>query len=182
MGVGRGRSRFAEVTFHVFSKPLHPDWFVVREHRRLCRQGWEADVRIIDRGHVVVFRSGLVWLTEVLAAPETELPDSGRLFQSRIKRERTATLHPSPLIEYQTAFEVEHVDPEVFTHLSEEMSLDTAHFRLFHRSSTENRMAPASISHLRFDARARGLIVHSFHTFPDECAIVRTQSMFELVL
>ena len=83
MGVGRGRSRFAEVTFHVFSKPLHPDWFVVREHRRLCRQGWEADVRIIDRGHVVVFRSGLVWLTEVLAAPETELPDSGRLFQSR---------------------------------------------------------------------------------------------------
>ncbi len=179
MGVGHGRSRFAEATFHVFSKPLHPDWFVVRQHRRLGMQGWEADVRIIDGGHVVGFRSASVWVTEVLAGPEAELPDGGRLLHSRIRHERTATLHPSPALEYQTAFEVERVDTEIFTHLSEEMSLDNSRLRLFHRASTKNRLAPAPVSHLRFDASARGLIVHSFHTFPDECAIVRTQSLFE---
>ena len=40
-------------------------------------------------------------------------------------------------------------------------------------------MDPAPISHIRFEARARGLIIHAFHTFPEERAIVRTQSLFE---
>ena len=40
-------------------------------------------------------------------------------------------------------------------------------------------MAPAPISHVRYEARARGLIVHAFHTFPEERAIVRSQSLIE---
>ncbi len=179
MGVGHGRSRFADLSFQVFGRPLHPDWFVVRRHRRLTLEGWEADVRIIDGGHVVVFRSGAVWLTEVLCGPETELPEGVRLFQSRIRHERTARLHPSPALEYQTAFEVEHVDPEIFAHLSDEMTLDAAHGRLFHQGSTENRLQSGPVAHLRFEARAGGLTVHTFHSFPEERAIVRTQSLFE---
>jgi hypothetical protein len=40
-------------------------------------------------------------------------------------------------------------------------------------------MAPAPITHLRYEARVKGLTVHAFHTFPDERAVVRTQSLFE---
>ena len=41
------------------------------------RREWEADVRIIEGGHAVIFGSGKVRLTEVLAGPETILPESG---------------------------------------------------------------------------------------------------------
>ena len=41
-------------------------------------------------------------------------------------------------------------------------------------------MAPAPFTHVHFEARARGLSVHAFHTFPDERAVVRTQSLFEI--
>ncbi len=179
MGVGHGRSRFADLSFHVFDRPVHPDWFSVRQHRRLTSQGWEADLRVIEGGHTVVFRSGTVWLTEVLSGPQTELPGAGRLFQSRVRHERTATLQPGAAVEYQTSFEVERVDPEVFAHLSDEMTLDAAPGRMFHRFAPENRLAPAPIVHIRFEARTRGLTVHAFHTYPEERAIVRTQSLFE---
>ena len=59
------------------------------------------------------------------------------------------------------------------------MTLDASRGRLFHRFAPLNRMAPAPISHIHFESRTRGLSVHAFHSFPDERAIVRTQSLFE---
>jgi hypothetical protein len=179
MGVRSGGLRVADLTFQVFNRALHPDWFAVRAFRRIARGNWEADVRIVAGGHVVIFRSGLVRLAEVLGGSETPLPESGVLFQSSIGHERSTTLRPGGPLEYQTCFEVERVDPQIFAHLSEEMTLDATPDRLYHRFRPANRMAPAPISHIRIDPRAQGLSIHSFHTFPDELAIVRTQSLFE---
>ena len=179
MGVSFGRSRVADLTFQVFSRSIHPDWFANRRHTRVTRGCWEADIRIIEGGHAVVFRSGLTRITEVLEGPEALLPETGLLFHSPIRHERTTTLRPHPGFEYHTCFEVERVEPEVFAHLSDEMTLDSHRGGLFHRFAPINRMEPAPISHLHFEARLRGLIVHSFHSFPEERAIVRTQSLFE---
>jgi hypothetical protein len=179
MGVSFGRSRVADLAFQVFSRSVHPDWFANRQHLRVTRAGWEADIRIIEGGHAVVFRAGAVRLSEILAGPDTPLPEPGLLFHSAIRHERTTTLRPNPTIEYQTCFEVEHVDPEVFAHLNDEMTLDTDRGRLFHRFTPINRMAPAPITHMHYEARQKGLILHTFHSFPEESAIVRTQSLFE---
>lgn len=179
MGVSFGRSRVADLAFQVFARPIHPDWFSVRQFRRIAQEGWEADLRIIEGGHAIIFRAGSVRLTEVLSGPETHLPEPGLLFHSPIRRERTTSLRPAGAVEYQTCFDVERVDPEVFAHLSDEMTVDAGRGRLFQRFAPSNRMAPAPISHLVFEARVRGLSVQAFHTFPDERAIVRTQSLFE---
>ncbi len=171
--------RVADLAFRVFGRPIHPDWFAVRAHRRVAVDGWQADIRIVEGGHAVVWRAGDVRLTEVLAGPSTALPESGLLFHSPIRHERAASLRPGMGIEYQACLEVERIDPEVFAHLCDEMALDAARDRLFHRSAGANRMAPASISHVAFESRAKGLLVHAFHSFPNERAIVRTQSLFE---
>ena len=179
MGVRHDRARITDLTLQVFSRAVHPEWFAVRAHVRVIQEGWEADVRIIEGGHAIVFRSGRVRLAEVLSGTAGALPDAGLLFHSRIRHERVARLHPNPSIEYQAAFEVERVDREVFTHLTEEMALDASRGRLFHRFAAANRLAPAPISHLRFEARKHSLSVYSFHSFPEENAIVRTQSLIE---
>jgi hypothetical protein len=179
MGVSFGRSRVADMAYQVFTRAIHPDWIAVRQHHRVGQDGWEADIRIIEGGHAVSFRAGQVRVTEVLAGPETHLPDLGLLFHSPIRRERSTTLRPGGELDYQACLDVERVDPEVFAHLSEEMALDASRGRLFHRFAPANRMAPAPISHIHIEARVRGLSIHAFHTFPDERAIVRTQSLFE---
>ena len=144
MGVSSGRSRVADLAFQVFNRTLHPDWFATREFRRVEQLGWEADLRIIDGGHAVVFRSGSIRLTEILSGPETTLPEAGLLFHSHLRRERSTILRPGGTIEYQSCLEVEQVDLEIFRHLCEEIRLDGSRNRLFHRFPSSNRLAPAA--------------------------------------
>jgi Protein of unknown function DUF2617 len=180
MGVRSGRSRVADLTFRVFDRTLHPDWLATREFRRVEQVGWEADLRIIDGGHAVVFRSGSIRLAEILSGPETALPEEGLRFHSHVRRERSATVRPGGGIEYQSCLDVEHVELEIFRHLCEEIRLDGSRNRLFHSFPSSNRLAPAPISHVVVTSRVNDLSIQWFHTFPDECAIVRTQSLFEL--
>jgi hypothetical protein len=180
MGVSFGRSSVSDLAFQVFNRAFHPDWFATRNFRRVEQTGWEADLRIIEGGHAIIFRSGSVRLTEILSGPETSLPDQGLLFHSQVRHERSAQIRPGSSIEYQSCFEVEHVDLEIFRHLSQEATLDAARDGLFHCFRASNRLAAAPISHIQITPRARDLSIQAFHTFPDECAIVRTQSLFEL--
>jgi hypothetical protein len=180
MGVRSGRSRVADLAFRVFGRALHPDWVATRRFTRIEQLGWEADLRIIDGGHALVFRSGLIRLSEILSGPETTLPEAGVLFHSHLRRERSTILQPGGSVEYQSCLDVEHVDLEIFRHLCEEIRLDGSRNRLFHSFPSSNRLAPAPISHLVINARVNDLSIQSFHTFPDECAIVRTQSLFEV--
>jgi hypothetical protein len=180
MGVSFGRSRVADLWFQVFNRSLHPDWFATRAFRRIESQGWQADLRIIEAGHAVHFHSGAIVLTEILSGPETVLPEPGLLFQSHLRHERSTHLRPGGIMEYQSCLEVERVDLEIFRHLCEELTVGTARDSLSHRFRSTNRLAPPPISQIHIDARIRHLAIQSFHTFPDECAIVRTQSLFEL--
>jgi hypothetical protein len=180
MGVSSGRSRIADLSFQVFGRSIHPDWLATRRHRRITQVGWEADVRIIEGGHAITWACGPVRLTEILCGPETPLPEPGLLFHSGVRHERSADLRPAPGIEYQSCFEVERVDPEVFAHLSDELTLDATRGALFHRFAASSRMAASPISRVHVESRARGLSIQSFHTFPDERAIVRAQSLFEV--
>lgn len=180
MGVGSGRSRVADLTVRVFNRTLHPDWLATRAFRRIEQIGWEADLRIIDGGHAVVFRSGSIRLAEVLSGPDTILPDTGLVFHSHLRRERTATVRPGGGIEYQSCLEVEQVDPEIFRHLCEEIRLDGSRNGLFYSFPSINRLAPVPISQVVISPRVNDLSIQWFHTFPDECAIVRTQSLFEV--
>lgn len=180
MGVSRTPSRVADLLFQVFNRGLHPDWFATRSFRRIEFQGWEADLRIIEGGHAVVFRAGAMLLTEVLSGPDSPVPETGRLFQAGLRKERSTILRPGGSIEYQSCLDSEQVDVEVFRHLSQETALDGSRNALFHAFRGNNRLLPAPVSMIKVTPRAGDLTIQSIHTFPEERAIVRTQSLFEL--
>ncbi len=180
MAVDSGHTHIGDLSFQIFARSLHPEWFRVRRHLRLLADPWEADVRIIEGGHAVIFRHGETRMTEVMCTSATELPEPGLLFHAPVRHERSTTLRPGPGFEYQTCFEVERVDRELFAHLTEEVTLDADRTGLFQRFSPSNRMAPAAISHIRVESLARGLSVQAFHTFPEDLAVVRVVSLFEM--
>lgn len=182
MGVRSGGPRVADLAFQVFDRTFHPEWFDVRAHRRYAQAGWEADLRVVDGGHVLLFGCGPVRVAEILTGPETELPEPPPLYRSAIRAERSAKLRPGPGVEYQTCFAAERIDAEVFAHLSEELIADEGRGSLFVRHGAASRMAPSPLSRIYVDARPRGLSIQAFHTFPDERAIVRSQTLIELHL
>lgn len=176
------RPKTPDLAFRVYNRTLHPDWFVVKDHKRIAKDGWVADVRLIDRGHVVIWSSGETRLTEVLISDGIELPHEGLLSESKVRGERITTLRPTIGVEYQSIVEVERNDPEVFAHLNEEIIRDSERAGLACAFPSPHRFAPSGLSQIVVEARARGLLIHTFHTFPDERSIVRTQSLFETKL
>ena len=48
------------------------------------------------------------------------------------------------------------------------------------RFNSSGRFALGAISYINIETRIRTLRVQAFHTFPDDCAIVKTQSVFEI--
>ena len=51
---------------------------------------------------------------------------------------------------------------------------------MLHRFDASGRMALGALSYINIESRARRLLVQAFHTFPDDCAIVKTNSVFQL--
>ncbi len=180
MSVSPGQTRVGDLLFQVFGRTLHPEWFSVHVHRRYAQAGWEADVRIVAGGHVVLWGCGRTRLAEVLAGPDTVLPEPGLLFRSPLRQERSTTIRPGSGTVYQTCFAVERLDPEVFTHLSDELATAPRRAALIHHAPGKTRLTPVALSRIEIDTRPGGLTLHAFHTFPDERAIVRTQSLFEV--
>jgi Protein of unknown function DUF2617 len=180
MGVSFGRSSVTDLAFRVYNRPLHPEWYSTCAFRRVEFRGWRADVRIIEGGHAAIFRSGSICLCEVLCGPETGLPETGLVFHSQLKHEHSAALAPGGSVEYHMCFEVEQVDPEVFRNLCEEAARDSVPEGLFHSFRATNRLSPPPISQIHIDSTSRSLSIQVFHSFPEERAIVRTQSRYDI--
>ena len=180
MGAGTRGIRVADRTLRVFERALHPEWFSVRAHERFSLGHWEADVRIVEGGHVIVFGGGETRVAEVFGGPETVLPPQGMLLNAPVRRERSVVLHPGGRIVYQACLEVERVDPEVFRHLCEEMIFDARGGRLFHAFPSANRMRPGALSHIRVDRLAAGASIQTFHSFPEDLAVFRSQTLIEI--
>jgi hypothetical protein len=76
-------------------------------------------------------------------------------------------------------FQLEPVEPEVFWTFQHELLRDGERQGLLHRFDSSGRMALGAISYINVETRNCSLLVQAFHTFPDDCAIVKSQSLFE---
>ncbi len=129
-------------------------------------------------GHVITWENNDVLLTEVTAAADQELPERRRLLNYRLRNEHTARLTCAHGIHYEASFQVEVLAPEIFLHIHDEILIDGSKRGFLH--SFPNRDQPiAPLGFISAEGRAGCLILSTFHTFPDEYTVVKTQSLIE---
>ncbi|MBW3543789.1 MAG: DUF2617 family protein, partial [Planctomycetes bacterium] len=180
MKVDFARPDVSDLVLHVYGRSVHPELFDVYAATPVWYDAYEAVLRICDGGHTVSFRTADQAVTEVAAGRGNPLPQHKRLLEQRLRGCRDEALRfPNGLV-YQVSFQLERLEPEVFLKLHEELLGDCARANLAHRFPPQTRLAPGPLSLIRTDAAPRSLLVHAFHTFPESCAVVRTQSLFEL--
>lgn len=174
------RPKVAELLFRLYGRPLHPELFVVHTSRTVQRGEYEAKVDITSAGHVVTWRYGGMTLTEVAASAQHPLPERRRLLSYRLKGSRHDRVECRGGVSYSVDFQLEPVEPELFWVFQEELAFDGERQGMLHKFDSSGRIAMGALSYINVEARNRSLMVQAFHTFPDDYAIVKSQSVFRL--
>jgi Protein of unknown function DUF2617 len=179
MGVDFLRPPVCDLVFQLYGRPLHPELFDILAVRKIRREDYELTVRITRTGHVISWENPDVYLTEVTAAADQQLPERRRLLDYRLRNEHTGTLACAHGVHYQMSFQVEVLPPEIFVHVHEEILADGSKCGLLHNFPSHNRLLLAPLGFIAAEARPGCLFISSFHTFPGEYTVIKTQSLIE---
>jgi hypothetical protein len=174
------RPKVAELVFQLYGRSLHPELFEMHAQRLIERADYQASVAITSAGHLVTWRKAGITLTEVAASGTQPLPHKRRLLSHRLCGERSDRVECRGGILYETSFQLEMVEPEVFWTFQQELCTDGGRHGILHRFDSSGRMALGALSWLNVESRTKSLLVQAFHTFPDDLAIVKSQSLFEV--
>ena len=178
MGVNLLRPRVADLVFQVYGSALHPEFFDIVAERRIRREDYEVVVRITRAGHAMTWENRKFSLTEVTSTSDQDLPDH-HLIQCRMRGEQSESLRGPGGISYQTSFQTEILPPEIFHHVHEEIRSDGGKRGLLHNFQPRNRLFLAPLGMVAVEARTGCIIITSFHTFPDQLTVVKSQSLIE---
>jgi len=174
------RPKVAELSFQLYGRSLHPELFETHQTRTLSRGGYTAQVNITSAGHVITWQYAGMTLTEVAASSHQPLPERRRLLSRQLTGERKDKVQCRGGIEYRFNFSLETVDPRFFRSMQQELMVEGSEYQLIHNFDSSGRMALGAFSFINMEARDRSVLFQVLHTFPDDGAIVKTESQFQL--
>ncbi len=178
MGVVFVRPRVAEVVFRVYDRPLHPEFFDVAATRSVERDNYRLVVRLTRTGHTLSWTNGQTHIEEVTVTLEQQLPDTGIRLTHRFDNRRRARCDFAT-VRYHLESQVEVLPPEPFVHYHAELVADGERKGLVYHCKTANRIGLSPLGLVIVEALPRCLSITAFHTFPDEFAVLKTQSLIE---
>jgi hypothetical protein len=174
------RPKVAELCFQLYGRSLHPELFETHRTRKIERNGYKAKIDITTAGHLVTWQYGGIILTEVATASHHPLPQRRRLMSYRLRGDRNDLMECKGGVRYSMEFQMEHIEPELFWTFQLEMGRSSPEYGLVHTFDSSGRMALGAMTYIDMQSRDRSLVVQAFHTFPDDYAIVKCRSVFEL--
>ena len=168
------------MVLRTFERSIHPELFESSAHCTLNFGGNKAKLRIGRTGHHLEFQTSGCVVTEVAATRHEELPTHRKVIDRRLIGYRTHMVD-LPTVRYHCSYQLEHVPPDVYLQLHREFETDAQNATLSVTLPGSSPHSPECISLLKCDVLQEGLVVHAFHTFPDNAAVLRTQTLFELL-
>ena len=170
------RPRIAELTFQLFGRALHPELFEVFHERTIKRADYQATLAITSAGHVVQWKQGDLVLSEVAVAANNPLPKKFCLMAHPLKGETNDRVECDHGVTYQTHFALEPVAPETFWNYQKELMIAGVKEGLIHQFESSGRFGLGAFSYIHHQSRDRSLVIQAIHTFPDDYAIVKSES------
>ena len=96
------------------------------------------------------------------------------------RAEWCASVHITRGVVYQTSFQTETLPPEIFLHVHDEILAEGGKRGLLCNFQPHHRLAIAPLGLVTLETRAGCIFVTSFHTFPEENAVVKAQTLIEM--
>jgi hypothetical protein len=182
--LGIRQQRLADLHLYLYSRSLHPELFQIYAAEQYRGAAYEADVWVIGCSHLVSFRSGKSVLTELTAGQADMLGENHLLQRWRLRGERTCRQSiDNGRVNYIASFGVEQLSEHLYRQQHAELVAEGKRKGMLAQFSQWQANPDGSgppFAYVNCEILPRELRVNTFHGFPDEHCLVKTQSIFEL--
>lgn len=175
------RPRVADLVFRFFDRPIHPELYDRVATRCVERGGFRVSAHITPTGHLLEWSHGSDRITEVLAVADQLLPRRGQRLAHRFGGSRGGRCEVLPGLRYQISTHLEILEPEQFDEVHAELKAEGEKKGLVWHVRPDTRFDRSPLGVVIVEALPKCLSISAFHTYPDELAVVRTQSLLERI-
>src|SRR5687767_1569959 len=173
--------RSGGLTLNLYQRSLHPELFKIYGNDRVIRRAYEADVWIVEGGHVIAFTAGKTTLTEVILANGEPMTDRNLIQSIPCRGEKYHETTFGGNIRYMISTQEEQLTQTLYDATREEITAYAAKRELMTAESSPGTDAPGFLSVLDIERRSHELLVQSFHLFDENQMVIKTQSILEVV-
>ncbi|MEZ6135048.1 MAG: DUF2617 family protein [Pirellulaceae bacterium] len=180
MNISTVRPKVAELTFQLLGRSVHPELFQIHKSHTIERENYSARIHITADGHIITWKSGRTVLTEVAASVHQLLPGSGRCLAVPLRHTNQDRIEYNELVSYRYEFALERVQAEMFWLIQQQLGEASKNHELIQVFDSSGRIGIGGLSFIHIDTRLKSLHVQAIHTFPDDMALVKTESTFSV--
>ena len=173
--------RTGGLTLLLYSRTLHPELFKILASERLTRRAYEADIWLVEGGHVISFTSGKHTLTEVILTSGEPMTDRGLLQTIPCRGEKYHEMSAPGNIRYMISTQEEQLTQTLYDATKHEITSYAAKRELMTAETPAVGETGASMSVLDIERRSHELLVQSFHLFDDNQMVIKTQAIIEVL-
>ena len=165
----------------LYQKALHPELFKILASEQVSRRAYEADIWLVEGGHVIMFAAGKNTLTEVIVTNNAPLTDRGLLQSIPCRGEKYHEMTAGGNIRYMISTQEEQLTQTLYEATRHEISTYASKRELMTADMPGTGETGGFLSVLDIERRSHELLVQSFHLFDDNQMVIKTQSILEVV-
>lgn len=173
--------RSGGLTLLLYQRTLHPEFFRILASEQVSRRAYDADVWLVEGGHVISLTAGKNTLTEVIVTRHDPLTDRGLLQSIPCRGEKYHEETYGGTIRYMISTQEEQLTQTLYDATREEIECYANKRELMSAVTPATPDTGASLSVLDIERRSHELLVQSFHLFDDNTMVIKTQAIIEVI-
>lgn len=190
-GVERARTQMSNrtkqrraggLTLMLYQRTLHPELFKILATDRVSRRAYEADIWLVEGGHVIGFTAGKHTLTEViLTGVDPGFTDRGLMQSIPCRGEKYHETTVDDAIRYMISTQEEQLTGTLYESTRNEIAGYAAKRELMTADVPATVDLGGSLHVLDIERRSHELLVQSFHLFDESNLVIKTQGIIEVL-
>jgi hypothetical protein len=173
--------RSGGLTLLLYQRVLHPEFFKILGNEKVVRRAYDADIWLIEGGHVVSFTAGKHTLAEVIITSGEALTDRGLIQTIPCRGEKYHDMvAPGGNIKYMISTQEEQLTQTLYDATKHEIASYAAKRELMTAETPPTPEAGGTMSVLDIERRSHELLIQSFHLFDENQMVIKTQGIFEV--
>src|ERR1700722_8937144 len=173
--------RSGGLTLLMYQRTLHPELFKILASEQVTRRAYEADIWLVEGGHVISFNAGKNTLTEVIVTRNEPMTDRGLLLSTPCRGEKYHEDTYGGNIRYMISTQEEQLTQTLYEATKHEISSYAAKRELMTDETPGVGETAGSLSVLDIERRSHELLVQSFHLFDENQMVIKTQAIIEVI-